>query len=95
VELSPSGPQHLKWGTKNTDYLQAMMEVTPLVDSATFERLESLSRKPHYTVWKELLRCFINYLISEDARYCKIPEHDAFISQKTLPGELLHLATNY
>jgi hypothetical protein len=90
VELSPSGLQHLEWGAGDADYVQMMIDVTPLVDQATFEQLESLSGKPPRNVWKEELKLFVNYLISEDAKYCKVSEHEAFISQKKLPGEMLN-----
>lgn len=91
IELSPSGFQHLRWGTRETSYIQAMKDITPLFDQPTFEQLSNLARRPIREVWKEELKCFIHYLISEDNKYCKVPDHEAFISQKRLPGELTSL----
>lgn len=91
IELSPAGFQHLRWGTRDIDYVQAMLEVTPLADLASFEKLSGLAKRPHREVWREELEEFINYLITEDSKYCKVPEHDAYNSQKRLVLELRRL----
>jgi energy-coupling factor transporter ATP-binding protein EcfA2 len=88
LELSPSGFQHLIWGLRESNYLMAMMEVTPLMDLGIFEQLSNLAKQPRANVWKAELEAFINYLISEDAKFCLIPEHEAYLSQKKIPIEI-------
>ncbi len=91
IELSPAGFQHLRWGTRDSDYAQAMLEVTPLADRASFEELSDLTRRPHRDVWRDELEGFINYLVAEDSKFCKVPEHDAYRTQKQLTLELRRL----
>lgn len=87
IEIAPAGFQHLRWGTRDADYAKMMLEVTPIIDSVTYEKLASLARRPHRDVWREELECFVDYLIAEDEKYCKIPAHDAYINQRKLPLE--------
>jgi AAA domain len=88
IEISPSGLQHLLWGLRESNYIQAMMEVTPLMDLAVFDQLSGLSKQPRSTVWKAEIESFINYLITEDSKYCSVPDHQAYLSQKKLPIDL-------
>lgn len=89
VELSPAGFQHIRWGLRDVDYMQAMLEVTPLVDQVMYERLQRLSQEPAKVVWQDKLRCFVEYLIAEDAKYCRVPpEHQAYSAQRRLGMEL-------
>lgn len=88
IELSPSGFQQLRWGTRDGDYARIMMTVTPLLDSVTFERLNELQKRPTGEVWRAELETFVDYLIGEDSKYCKIPKHDAYATQERLPREL-------
>lgn len=88
IELAPAGFQHLRWGTRDTTYAQAMLEVTPLADRATFEKFSNLATKPPRETWREELECFVDYLVAEDAKYCRVPEHEAFKNQRRLVLEL-------
>lgn len=88
IEVSPAGLQHLRWGTRDHDYAQAMLEVTPLVDRVAFDQLTSLMKRPHSDVWRIKLDHFVSYLISEDAKHCRIPDHEAYVTQKQLASEL-------
>jgi hypothetical protein len=94
VEISPAGLQHLHWGTRDSDYVQAMLEVTPLTDRAVFDQLILLARQPHGEVWRDKLECFLEYLISEDVKQCKIPDHEAYLTQEQLVPELRRMLHN-
>jgi hypothetical protein len=49
------------------------------------KHLATLASQPKAQVWQEELEYFIEYLIAEDAKYCRIPpEHDAFARQRQL-----------
>lgn len=92
VELSPSGEQHLVWGIFDRDYVQTMLEVTPISDPATYERLNALNNRPRRDVWQELNDQFVSYLIDEDSNYCKVPVHESYDTQRkvsSLIGNLL------
>ncbi len=88
IELSVAGLQHLRWGLADTNYAQAMLEVTPIRDRAVFDRLASLANHPTSDVWRDQLTCFIDYVVSEDAKYCSVPIHDAYTNQRQLAAEL-------
>ena len=88
LELSPAGDQHLYWGTRDHDYVQAMLEVTPLADRTVFNQLTNLAARPHGEVWQEEIRCFVDYLIAEDAKFCRVQDHDAYLTQKQLVIDL-------
>ena len=88
VELSPSGLQHLWWGSRDRDYLQTMMEVTPINAREAFRMLEDLRRQPLKEVWLKQLETFLEYLLTEDLHFCHIPHHDAYESQFRLSENL-------
>lgn len=88
MELSPAGYQHLAWGTRERDYAQAMLEVTPIADRSAFDQLASLENQPNSEVWQKKIECFVDYLIAEDAKFCQVPDHDAYLAQKRLTTEL-------
>jgi len=72
-----------------------MREVTPIADQVTFEQLNDLAKKPLREVWRDQLVCFVNYLISEDEKYCRIPNHEAYLSQKKLTAELRRIIPDH
>jgi hypothetical protein len=75
--------------THDKSYIQAMLEVTLIADRAVFEHLANLSSQPKAQVWQEELNYFVDYLITEDAKYCRIPpEHDGFARQRQLAANL-------
>jgi hypothetical protein len=89
IELTPAGYQHLQWGSHDRNYAQAMLEVTPITDRAIYDQLAALRTQPMAEVWEEQIRYFLEYLISEDAKYCQVPpEHEAFLRQGQLAAEL-------
>lgn len=91
IELSLSGFQHLKWATGDRDYIQSMREVTPLVDMAVFETLRELSHQKHKEMWTDRLVTFVKYLVDEDAKFCRPPDHQAYSSQHRLASELYRM----
>jgi len=84
VELSPSGFQHLWWATRDADYLQAMLEVTPIVDEEAYRELEQLYGQPFWTTWKKRISRFAEYLVAEDALHCEAPDHPAYRAQRAV-----------
>jgi hypothetical protein len=77
IEIAPSGNEHLIWATNDPEFMHAMMYVTPLVSQDVFDRLVHLGKEPFHLVWRRLVGTFIEYLISEDAVFCTVPEHEA------------------
>ena len=92
IEISPSGSQHLRWAKGDRDYIQSMIDVTPISDAAVFTQLTTYSRFRYN--WKESLSCFINYLVKEDKLYCQVPNHGANKNQSCLTDDLLGLIPN-
>ena len=81
VEISPAGRHHFFWATGNYEYLSAMADVTPLLSETTFTAMLG-NRRPQQ--WRKKTISFLDYLLSEDAMYCSIPQHDAYQSQVRL-----------
>ena len=88
VELAPAGWQHLYWGMRDPNYIQAMIEVTPLVDPEVYEKLTTLRGQPRSVAWRLELECFCDYLIAEDRKFCQVPQHPAYESQERLCRDL-------
>jgi GTPase SAR1 family protein len=81
IELSPAGFQHLYWATSDNIYVESMLPVTPIVDPETFERL-------HSTNYQEQLNIFIDYLIKEDNKFTRVPQHEAYRGQIHLVNKI-------
>ena len=79
VELSPSGHEHYTWGFYDDDYMFMMLEVTAIVDKDLFEYLDQYYYDRSYK--NACILRFIDFLVSEDKRYCNIPEHTSFRGQ--------------
>lgn len=94
IELAPSGLQHWLWGIHDSDYVQAMLEVTPIADQGVFAQLSSLASQPNSVTWRNKLDCFVSYLISEDAKHCRVPEHEAYVTQKRLVAGLTQMVAH-
>lgn len=83
VELSPSGLTHLTWGTADADYIQIMLDVTPVRDRAVFDQIAN-AHSDFRSRWADAVCAFIGYLISEDSLWCRVPEHENFAGQTRL-----------
>ena len=79
LEISPAGEQHLFWGIGNYDYVEAMAEVTPVLDHTAFTEMEVANRGHGAHRSQELRRAFVKYLMSEDRCFCQVPDHDSYI----------------
>ncbi len=89
VEISAAGYQHLRWGLRDPIYIEAMLEVTPLVDQELFDHMDGLYRHAADGRWPSLLASFVAYLHAEDAKYCKVPpSHEAYAAQRSLVDDL-------
>lgn len=90
MQISPAGVQHLLWATSDTDYMQAMLEVTPILDEAWYSQLIAM-RENSKPTWFEELSTFIDYLLAEDGKFCSISEHPSLASQRGLSNHLLNV----
>ena len=91
LELSPAGYQHLRWGLRDVVYAESMLEVTPVIDQDVFEHMSSMWNQPPRDRRQNQLKSFVSYLAAEDAKYCKIPDHEAYASQRRLaPRPIAH-----
>lgn len=81
IQLSPSGLQHLLWGTWDESYIGSMMHVTPIGDESTHEKLKNLLSYGLHDTWAESIVTFINYLVDEDNIYIKNIVHSAYVGQ--------------
>ena len=86
VEISPAGRQHLYWALGNYEYINAMMEVTPLLTERFFAELTNEARAG--VDWHRRTGKFVSYLLEEDSVYCSAPRHEAYESQRKLRDSL-------
>jgi len=84
VELTPSGTEHLFWGTSGIKYVEAMAIVTAMSDEGAFDEAKRVSTGRSRYSTQQIIHKFVDYLISEDALYCSIPKHDAYKGQALL-----------
>jgi hypothetical protein len=92
VEVSPSGRIHLAWATLDAEYLQMMTDVTPLRDEEVYEEIVACYTD-YKRKWRHAIRAFIEYLLSEDATWCRVPDHPAFSGQLSVTKRLGRLAS--
>ncbi len=88
VEISPSGRQHLFWGQYDETYIGSMAEVTPVSDRGAFDLIKSAPRTNKQIEWYERTGPFLKYLVDEDAKFTRIPDHEAFTGQLTITKAL-------
>lgn len=91
IRLSPSGRVHLSWATYDVDYIQIMKDITPLRCSDTHSTIIN-SYRNFRVLWRSANIAFINYLLTEDAMYCIIPEHSDFSRQSLINKKLERLS---
>lgn len=91
IEASPSGKIHLAWATLDHDYLQMMRDVTPLRDKAVYEEIVN-GYTDYKRKWAQTIKVFIGYLLSEDATWCRVPDHPNFAGQVSVTKRLERLA---
>ncbi|MFZ2280757.1 MAG: hypothetical protein WAW39_23360, partial [Prosthecobacter sp.] len=91
IEIAPAGNIHLLWGTTDEDYIKTMAQVTPIRDESTYNKLNAFSRNLSVN-WANCLIEFIEYVVSEDASWCQIPDHKNYIGQTKLSRRLLRVA---
>ncbi len=88
IELAPAGDQHLAWAQRDWVYLEAMAEVTPLIDRTTHDTLRVYfeSALPHSR--RMVVSTFVEYLVREDGKRCLVPDHAMYDGQRRLSEEL-------
>ncbi len=88
IQLSPSGLQHLHWGSWEETYLYSMLHITPIGDEATYETIRSYSDESASTRRAKELVAFIDFLLKEDAVYVHVVDHPAYAGQKKISDAL-------
>jgi len=92
IELSPSGRQHLFWGHSDDSYIGSMAEVTPIAHQPTFDKMKAVPWQNKRLEWLEKTCLFLDYLIEEDAYYVRVPDHEAYRGQHSLPRAISRVA---
>jgi cold shock CspA family protein len=87
VEISPAGELHLEWAIKDWVYVEAMAEVTPLVDRESYEQIRDALGQALPFARRKAIRLFLNYLVSEDAKFVMVPGHGAYSGQRQVIEE--------
>jgi hypothetical protein len=90
IQLSPSGKQHYYWGLYDEQYIQCMLETCPIYDQTTFFQLQNIKKPENRDERIERLSIFLTYLIEQDKKYCSIPDHEAYVSQKRIIDNIAH-----
>ncbi len=88
LEISPSGDLHLYWGRGNYDYLEAMAEITTVLDRSSFDSLESVSHGQGRHRAQQMLQVFVDYLNGEDRVFCQPPDHESYRGQHAISFRL-------
>jgi cold shock CspA family protein/energy-coupling factor transporter ATP-binding protein EcfA2 len=82
VEISPSGRQHVQWGTRDWVYIESMAEVTPLHDANAADTIRNCAKNPAPHLRRQVIGAFINYLLQEDSHFCVVPKHESYQGQE-------------
>lgn len=62
----------------------SMSEVTPISERTYFDHLQNLYRQNIRFTWKARVKNFVDFLISEDTKFCKDIDHEAYKSQREI-----------
>jgi hypothetical protein len=81
----------LAWATIDAECIQMMMDVTPIRDRASFEAVVDCY-SDYKNKWRIAVKAFVEYLIAEDAVWCKIPDHPNFAGQASISRRLARIA---
>ncbi|MDH3347822.1 MAG: AAA family ATPase [Desulfobulbaceae bacterium] len=84
VQLSPSGLQHLFWGSWDESYIGSMLQVTPISDQEVHQKLQVIKGENIYQKWNASIIIFLEYLIKEDQIYTNDIDHAAYKGQRKL-----------
>lgn len=88
IQLSPSGLQHLHWGSWDETYIGTMLSVTPIGNEAIFEKLKSYDNVEGRTRWTLEIIAFLEYLIDEDDVHTLNIDHTAYEGQRKIKQSL-------
>ncbi|VGO21852.1 hypothetical protein SCARR_03932 [Pontiella sulfatireligans] len=65
-----------------------MMEVTPITDPRTYDRLKNAPRDTKALEWHTKTSIFTQYLLDEDRSFAQIPDHESYKGQHRLTNLL-------
>lgn len=92
VEISPAGALHLSWARSSFEYLVAMSVTTALLDEVRHAEIKAAFDRRQY---RTMAASFAEYLVSEDALFCVVPDHSTYSSQSRVRGGLADSATRW
>lgn len=84
IQLSPSGLQHLHWGTWDETYTSSMLQVTPIASEEIYEKLRGFQYLDKSFRWRVELVAFLQHLLDEDRVYTKQIDHPAYTGQRRI-----------
>ena len=84
IQLSPSGLQHLHWGSWDETYIGSMLQVTPIENEEIFDKLKMSNGEGKKDRWLFAIKTFIEYLINEDDVYVNNIDHPSYEGQLKL-----------
>lgn len=84
IQLSPSGLQHLIWGSWDETYISIMAQVTPIAAEHSYQAMRATSDLDSKQRWLTETIEFLKYLIDEDRRHCAQQTHEAYLGQSKL-----------
>lgn len=64
--------------------MEAMSQITPILNRDVFSDLENADLEEFRLKWAHMVRLFVKYLLDEDAQYCQVPDHSAYLGQRRL-----------
>ena len=90
LEISPAGDIHLYWASGNYDYLEAMAEITVIFNREAYDAIKNASLGQGQKRMKEIIQVFVEYITSEDRRYCQVSDHESYLGQQKIFSKMLN-----
>lgn len=84
IQLSPSGLQHLLWGSWDETYISSMLQVTPIANAGIYDQLKACNSHDNNFRWAHEVGIFLQYLIQEDSEFTIDLNHEAYSGQRKL-----------
>ncbi|MFO0836417.1 MAG: AAA family ATPase [Phycisphaerales bacterium] len=87
IEITPSGEMHRRIALSDWEYMNAMVQVTEIMDKDAFERMNRHFQSDRGDARLNTVKAFVEYLCEEDRLCCRIPEHVSYESQFKLASK--------
>jgi hypothetical protein len=83
IEISPNGKQHYYWALHDESYIQAMIDITPILDDETYRILHE-ARFSKKIDWRVKIFEFIKYILGQDSLFVTIPNSSSYKGQNKI-----------